>query len=354
VSTNATYSFAATVARTLVANFVPAYTIVTATSPSYAGTTTGDGVYNQGSTVTVSATPHHGFVFHSWSDGSLDATHSFVATSDVWITAFFGSAPDAVTFDFDTGPVSTSLPLDWTENGVTGHFTGNFSVQPVGTVGISPIGFSGFCLWPSSVFSSDLVITFSETLTDLAILVATVDNACDVSARMRVTAYMGPTFVGTSTVVPPQGVYPSATLAITAPAGFDRAVVHWDAPGVGCGDYAPIFLADVVTVTRAVPPVSVSGPGSGSPRLHAPVPNPFQKATTVHFELPQAGNVDMQVFDASGRRVRTLWTGPVAAGMRSVTWDGADDAGRRLSPGIYVIRLDAGGVHRERRVVRMN
>lgn len=354
VSTNTTCSFTATVDRTLVANFGPAYTIVTAASPSYAGTTTGDGVYTQGSTVTVSATPNHGFVFDSWSDGSPDATHSFAAASDLWITAFFRSARDAVTFDFDAGPVSTSLPLDWTVNHLTGHFTGNFSVQQVGTVGISPIGFSGLCLWPNSVFSSDLVITFSETLTDLAILVATVDNDCDVSARMRVTAYMGATFVGTNTVVPPQGVYPSATLAIAAPAGFDRAVVHWDAPGSVCQDYAPIFLADVLTVTRAVPPVSVGGAGSGSPRLLVAAPNPFQNATAVHFELPHAGDVDMLVFDASGRRVRTLWTGHAAAGMRSVTWDGADDAGRQLSPGVYLIRLDAAGVHRERRVVRIN
>lgn len=354
VSTNPTYSFTATVARTLVSNFAPAYSIVTAASPSYAGTTTGDGVYTEGSTVTVTATPHHGFAFHSWSDGSLDATHSFAATSDVWITAIFGSAPDAVTFDFDAGPASTSLPLDWTVNGLTGHFAGNFSVQPVGSVGISPIGFSGLCLWPNSVFSSDLVITFSETLTDLAILVATVDNDCDVSARMRVTAYMGATYVGTSTVVPPQGVYPSATLAVVAPAGFDRAVVHWDAPGSVCQDYAPIFLADVVTVTRATPPVSVGDAGTGSPRLRGPAPNPFQKETTIHFELSQAGNVDVEVFDAAGRRVRTLWTGQAAAGMRSVVWDGADDAGRRLQPGLYVIRLEAAGVRRERRVVRMN
>ena len=352
VSTNTTYSFIATVDRTLVANFDPAYTIVTAASPPYAGTTTGDGVYTQGSTVTVSATPNHGFVFDAWSDGNVDATHSFVAASDLWITAFFRSAPDAATFDFDAGPVATTLPLDWTVNHLTGHFSGDFSVQQVGTVGISPIGFSGLCLWPNSVFPSDLVITFSETLTRLSIRVATADNDCDVSARMRVTAYMGATWVGTNTVVPPQGVYPSAVLEIVAPAGFNRAVVHWDAPGSVCQDYAPIFLADVLTVTRLAP-VSAGEPGSGSPRLFV-APNPFQKATAVRFELPHAGEVDVRVFDVSGRRVRSLWSGHVASGVRSVTWDGADDAGRRVGPGVYVIRLDAAGVHRERRVVRMN
>jgi hypothetical protein len=351
VSTNPTYVFTATVDRTLVGHFLPAYSIVTAASPSYAGTTTGDGVYNEGSTVTVSATPHHGFVFDSWSDGSLDATHTFTASSDLWITAFFRSAPFAATFDFDGGPVSTSLPLDWTVDQLTGHFTGDFSVQSVGTVGISPIGFSGFCLWPSSVFPSDLVITFSEPLLDLRILVATADNDCDVSARMRVTAYSGATFVGTNTVVPPQGVYPSAALEIVAPSGFDRAVVHWDAPGNVCQNYAPIFLADVLTVTR----VSAVGAGDVSPGLPRLLiaPNPFHEATTVRFELPRAGDADVRVFDVAGRQVRSLWSGSSPSGMRSVAWDGADDAGRRVSAGVYFLRLDAAGLHEERRVVRM-
>lgn len=351
VSTQPDYAFTATVDRTLVAVFDAAFTIVTYANPHYAGTTTGDGVYTRGATVTVTATAAHGFVFDSWSDGSLDATHAFPAASDLWLTAFFRSAPNAVTFDFDAGPASTSLPLDWTVNRLSGHFTGGFSVQPVGSVGISPIGFSGLCLWPNSVFPADLGIEFSETLSDLSILVATADNDCDVSSRMRITAYMGPTLVGTNTVVPPQGVYPSATLSIAAAGGFDRVVVHWDGPGSVCQDYAPIFLADIVTVTRVAPVSVPEGIPGETPRLRAPAPNPFHVATEIRFELPREAEVRVSVFDLSGRAVRTLASGRWPAGEGALTWNGTDDAGRRVGAGVYVVRLDAPGFHEERRIV---
>jgi hypothetical protein len=354
VSMNATYAFPATVDRTLVASFAPAYSITTFSSPPYGGTTTGGGVYNEGTTVVVSAVPAHGFLFDSWSDGSLEAAHSFPAASDLWITAFFRSAPDAVTFDFDAGPVSTSLPLDWTVNGVTGHLTGNFSVQQVGTVGISPAGFSGLCIWPNSVFPSDLVIDFSESLVDFSILVATADNVCDISSRMRVTVYNGSTLVGTSTVVPPQGSYPSATLTIAAPTGFDRAVVHWDAPGSVCQDYAPIFLADIVTVTRANPPTAVDhGAGELHPRLFTPRPNPFRNTTEIAFALPRAAEVRLRVFDLAGRLVRTLVSGVEAAGLRRLVWDGADDGGHQVRSGVYIVKLEGRGFHVDRRAVRV-
>ena len=351
VGTNPTLSFTAMVDRTLVANFDVAYTIVTFSSPSYGGTTTGGGVYTSGATVTVTAVPAHGFVFDGWSDGSPNAVHSFPAASDLWLTALFRSAPDAVTFDFDGGPVSSSLPIDWTLNSLTGHFTGGFSVQPVGTVGISPIGFSGLCLWPNSVFPSDLSIVFSERLLDLSILVATADNVCDISSRMRVTAYLGATYVGTNTVVPPQGSYPSATLTIADPNGFDRVVVHWDAPGSVCQDYAPIFLADIVTVTRALPVGVGDDVVAQGPRLLPPAPNPFRAGTAIRFDLPRAAEVRLRVFDPSGRLVRTLASGTQPAGRRTVSWDGLDDRGRRLGAGVYLVRLETEGFRAEHRAV---
>jgi flagellar hook capping protein FlgD/List-Bact-rpt repeat protein len=353
VSTNPNYSFTANVDRALVANFDTSYSVVVYASPPYAGTASGGGGYTRGSTVTVTAAPNPGFVFDSWSDGSVDATHTFPAMSDLWITAFFQSAPTAATFDFDGGPGWTSLPLDWTVNHLTGHFTGNFSVQAVGTLGISPIGFSGMCLWPNSVFASDLGIDFSEPLTDLSVLVATTDLVCDVSSRMRVTAYSGAVFVGTNTVIPPQGSYPSATLSISVATGFDRVVVHWDAPGSLCQDYAPIFLADIVTVNRLAPVGVGEGPGALLPRLIGPAPNPFQDATMIRFVLPRTAVASLEVFDISGRLVRTLATGARPAGSQAVRWDGADSGGRRVGAGVYLLRLETMGARLERRVIRL-
>lgn len=346
------YAFTASVDRTLVAQFVPSFTITTAVSPVYAGTVTGGGTYNSGANVTLVANPNHGFVFTGWSDGSVPATNSFAADADVQITAFFASAPHAATFDFDSGPVHTSLPLDLTAGGMTAHFSGGYSIQPAGTLGLTPAGFSGLCLYPNSVFASDLLIGFPVTLIDFSILYAVDELGCDTSATMRVTAYRNGLAVGTNTTVAPvPGSYPTGTLSIAVPGGFDSVVVHWQSPGAGCQDYGPIFLADNVTVTRATTAGVDDDAGRESPRILALSPNPFQHFTTIHFDLPQAGDVRMQVYDIAGRRVRTLASASMPAGNRSVTWDGVDGAGRRVSAGVYFLRLETHGGRQDRRML---
>jgi lamin tail-like protein/flagellar hook capping protein FlgD len=71
-------------------------------------------------------------------------------------------------------------------------------------------------------------------------------------------------------------------------------------------------------------------------------PNPTFGHVTASFTLPQpVRNADLAIFDASGRRVRTLLDGPLAAGPQAVTWTGHDDQGRAAPAGIFFIRLSA-------------
>jgi len=68
-------------------------------------------------------------------------------------------------------------------------------------------------------------------------------------------------------------------------------------------------------------------------------PNPFNPRTTIEFTLPTDSHVLLEIFDARGRRVRTLLDLPRSAGPHSVSFDGAD-----LTSGIFLYRLttDAG------------
>ena len=69
-------------------------------------------------------------------------------------------------------------------------------------------------------------------------------------------------------------------------------------------------------------------------------PNPFTTSTAVQYMLPLQSNADVRVFDAAGRRVRTLVpTTPLEAGTYSVEWDGLGDHGRTLNSGVYFVRL---------------
>jgi hypothetical protein len=73
------------------------------------------------------------------------------------------------------------------------------------------------------------------------------------------------------------------------------------------------------------------------------VPNPFNPATAISFGLPAEGHVILSIYDIRGARVRTLVDGPLPAGYKAVAWNGADDAGNRVSSGVYFYRLNAGG-----------
>ncbi|MBD3349147.1 MAG: T9SS type A sorting domain-containing protein [Candidatus Eisenbacteria bacterium] len=72
-------------------------------------------------------------------------------------------------------------------------------------------------------------------------------------------------------------------------------------------------------------------------------PNPFNPATTVAFELPAAGEVELSVYNVAGRRVATLVDGRVDAGRHTAVWKGTDDRGESVASGVYFFRLTRDG-----------
>jgi hypothetical protein len=85
--------------------------------------------------------------------------------------------------------------------------------------------------------------------------------------------------------------------------------------------------------------------------LHAAAPNPFRAGTTIRFDLPQAGQTRLEIFNVAGRRVRVLENGKMNPGRYAPVWDGRDEAGRAVSPGVYFVRLEAGHFHATQKVV---
>ncbi len=79
-------------------------------------------------------------------------------------------------------------------------------------------------------------------------------------------------------------------------------------------------------------------------RLMVAQPNPFNPQTTIHYELFQAGNVRLEIFDVAGRLVRTLRNDVLeTAGQGEAVWNGRDDAGREMPSGTYLYRLKLDG-----------
>lgn len=76
--------------------------------------------------------------------------------------------------------------------------------------------------------------------------------------------------------------------------------------------------------------------------LHACEPNPLTRATTLRFDLPRGGPIDLAVYDLSGRRVATILKGEMGPGTFARMWRGVDDRGRRVGAGVYIARLESG------------
>lgn len=91
----------------------------------------------------------------------------------------------------------------------------------------------------------------------------------------------------------------------------------------------------------------------GALNLRQNYPNPFVAGdvTNIGFEVSQAGNVSISVYDALGRQVTTLVNEELAAGNYSVEWNGTDGAGRTLSSGVYFYSLRTGDQVESKRLV---
>jgi len=77
----------------------------------------------------------------------------------------------------------------------------------------------------------------------------------------------------------------------------------------------------------------------GTFRLRANFPNPFNMQTKIVFELPAAGDVEMNVFTANGQLVRRLVHGRMASGRHTILWNGKNAAGQVVASGAYFVQF---------------
>jgi len=91
-------------------------------------------------------------------------------------------------------------------------------------------------------------------------------------------------------------------------------------------------------------------------RLLANYPNPFNPETWIPFELTQASDVAVRIYDSAGSLVRSFDLGHRAAGYYSsradaAYWDGRNASGEAVASGVYVYELRAGDYHAIRRML---
>ncbi len=80
-------------------------------------------------------------------------------------------------------------------------------------------------------------------------------------------------------------------------------------------------------------------------------PTPFNSGTVLSYSLSASADVELAAYDVAGRRVALIERSSRGPGEHYRPWDGTDEAGRRLSSGVYFLRLKAGSAVAVRKIV---
>ena len=82
-------------------------------------------------------------------------------------------------------------------------------------------------------------------------------------------------------------------------------------------------------------------------------PNPFNPETWIAFDLPQAVNVTIAIYNTLGQKVRTLVNESTAAGSYKILWNGTNDQGNNVASGVYVYSIKAGNFTEAKKMTLM-
>ncbi len=126
------------------------------------------------------------------------------------------------------------------------------------------------------------------------------------------------------------------TLVFRSVQEIEESLVEIMAGGIQDGSYGLNRITDPVSVRIETRPEVYA--------LENNYPNPFNPETTLKYQLPDANDVTLEVFNMLGQVVRTLVDREFQnAGRYTYQWDATNDGGQPLSSGIYFYRVTAGG-----------
>ncbi len=124
----------------------------------------------------------------------------------------------------------------------------------------------------------------------------------------------------------------------------DGDVWLWGVEAVDITSRRSASTPQVSEVEVDLNPVGIPAAGPQAWALSDPIPNPFNPQTSLGYVVPAgAGRHQLTVYDASGRKVRELFSGTREAGHYLERWDGRNDRGTPVATAVYFIRLSGDG-----------
>ena len=82
-------------------------------------------------------------------------------------------------------------------------------------------------------------------------------------------------------------------------------------------------------------------------------PNPFNPETNISFQLPTNETVKLEIYNILGEKIKTLVKDNLNAGYYNFLWNGYDEAGAKMSSGIYIYRVQIGTFIQSKKMLMM-
>jgi len=150
--------------------------------------------------------------------------------------------------------------------------------------------------------------------------------------------------------------YSALTMIEDSPPVYPKYHTTGDTLGLLTKTFATdvVKLAVATLAEVAVPDTTGAGVGGVSlaaiERAH---PNPFKGTTTISLAPGKQTNLVVAIYSVGGRLIRRLWEGRAGPGRYALTWDGKNEMGLPVSPGVYFVKLIAPGQEASAKVVLM-
>ncbi len=82
-------------------------------------------------------------------------------------------------------------------------------------------------------------------------------------------------------------------------------------------------------------------------------PNPFSRSTVIGYQLPVSCKIVLNIYNFSGQEIRTLVNKDQAEGKHSVVWDGKNNSGNAVEPGVYFYKLKSKTIIKSGKMIKL-
>jgi hypothetical protein len=255
------------------------------------------------------------------------------------VRAVDGTAPTGDGCEAITNNLTGAIAL--IDRGLCNFNVKTKNAQNAGAIGVIIVDNVAGCP-PAGLGGTDATITIPSvrvTQSDGALIAANLGSGVTAKLLLDSTKHAGADAAGHVMMYAP------------SPYVSGSSVSHWDTscepsllmePAITQGlsqdtDLTPRLFADIGWYSGVVAVNEVRVPTGHS--LALSWPNPTRSGANIAYSLPSNEQVDLAVYDLSGRLVRNLVVGPMSMGQHTVRWDGRDADGREAAAGLYFYRL---------------